>query len=331
MSPEITSTPTPNLVTSLRFMAENQNIFIGAAISDRALKNDKEYAEILAKEFNIMTAENVMKFGPIHPEPGHYDFTNADLLVAFAEEHNMKMRGHTLVWHQQLPDWFTDPNRTLCNDLNAILKDHITTVVSRYRGRIESWDVVNEAIDDKLGKYRESLFYACIGKDYIEKAFRWAHEADPEAKLIYNDYNIEFPGDKAEAVYALVRSLIENGVPIHGVGFQMHLQNNVNVPFLTESMQRYADLGLEVQITELDVRLPNPISVSAYEFQAGVYGDIMRTCLKAENCTTFVMWGFTDKYSWIPSFFKGFDDALIFDRQFQPKPAYWALVDELSQ
>lgn len=312
-------------IPSLRSLAEKCGIYIGAAV-ERSLLDIPDYAYTLKQEFNMLTTENALKFGPVHPEPNVYSFSDADYIISFAESNGMKVRGHTLVWHRQLPAWVTQGRYTREEWMN-ILREHIMTVVGRYRGRIYAWDVVNEAINDD-GTLRDTIWLRGIGPEYIELAFRWAHEADPQALLFYNDYGAEGLGVKSDAVYNLVKNLLEKGVPIHGVGLQMHisLENPPNPQEVAANIRRLNELGLEVHITEMDVRIRTPARWEDLVKQAEIYREILKVCLSAENCKAFVMWGFTDRYSWIPSHFSGYGSALIFDETYKPKPAYYYLV-----
>jgi endo-1,4-beta-xylanase len=290
-------------------------------------RGDRPY-EVLKREFNVLVAENMMKFGELCPSPNTYQWANTDALVDFAQANNMKLRGHTLVWHQQLPHWVTSGAWT-ASQAQALLEQHIRTVVGRYQGRIWAWDVVNEAIADTGGYRSDSFWYRHIGPDYIAMAFRWAHEADPSAILYYNDYEAEALGPKSDAVYALVRDLQQAGVPIHGVGWQMHVGEGWRVTAAHhQNAQRLRDHGLELSITEMDVRLPQPASAAQLAAQAASYREAMEFALDA--CAALLTWGFTDKYSWIPSFRPGYGAALPFDADYQPKPAYDAMKHALE-
>jgi endo-1,4-beta-xylanase len=243
----------------------------------------------------------------------------------------MAVRGHNLVWYRALPAWVangTFPRAQLIN----ILRDHIMTEVSHYRGQVNIWDVVNEAIDDK-GNLRDSIWLRFIGPDYIDMAFRWAHEANPQALLFYNDYGGEGLNHKSDAIYALVRGLIARGVPINGVGLQMHVALNryPRPQDLLANMRRLAAPGLQVQITEMDVAMqgdPRPMQ-QRLQAQASIYNRALSTCLSFERCTVFVMWGFTDAHSWITTATGHTDYPLIFDASFRPKLAYYALLRTL--
>jgi endo-1,4-beta-xylanase len=317
---------------SLRELADARGIKIGAAVAPGPLRCEVAYGEALAHEFNILTTENAMKFGPIHPQPDRYAFQDGDDLVAFARAHDMQVRGHALIWHQQLPQWVEQGDWTR-DALLAVMEQHISTVVGRYKGRVQVWDVVNEAIADQAGSLRPTVWEKTIGPEYLDLAFQWAHQADPDALLFYNDYNAEGMNRKSDAVYELVKAMLERGVPVHGVGLQMHITTNRPPDWqdVQGNVARLNALGLEVHITELDVRIRGEPTEAKLAQQAQVYRDVLETCLAAEKCTAFVTWGFTDRYSWVPGFFSGWGAALPFDETYQPKPAHDALKDVLGQ
>lgn len=315
---------------SLRKLATPRNVWIGTAVAPEPLRCEPAYAGVLGREFSMVTTENALKFGPVHPARDRYDFEAADAIVKFAESNDMWVRGHTLVWHIQQPAWLEEGKWTR-DELIEVLREHITTVVGRYRGRIAAWDVVNEAIEED-GTLRDTLWLQVIGPEYIELAFRWAHEADPDALLFYNDYACEGLGCKSDAVYALVQGMLERDVPIHGVGLQSHLvlASPPDLEGVRANIERLGDLGLLVHVTEMDVRMQGEPTEAKLKRQAQMYGEFLETCLAAENCTAFVLWGFTDRHSWIPGFQPGWGSALIFDESYQPKPAYEALRGVLS-
>ncbi len=323
-------TPVSSL-PSLRSLAQAIGIYIGAAADPSLIQSDPGYAELLSHEFNMLTPENVMKFETIHPEPERYDFYPADILVAYAQAYGMGVRGHTLVWDSQLPAWVTQGNFTR-EQWIAILRDHIYTVVGHFRGQIYAWDVVNEALDNE-GRPRDTIWLRAIGPDYIAMAFQWAHEADPQAKLFYNDDNGEGMNQKSQAIYQLVQGLLAAGVPINGVGLQMHvsLSSAPSAQDLAANMQRLRELGLEVHITEMDVRIQssNKSLDEKLQLQAQVYQSVLTTCLAAPNCKAFVTWGVSDRYSWIPGFTGHPDAPLLFDQAGQPKLAFYTVMSAL--
>jgi endo-1,4-beta-xylanase len=317
---------------SLRSLADARGFLVGAAVNVPVLGFDTAYQTTLAGEYNLVVPENVMKFDATEPLQGTYTYKAGDALVKFAEAHDMKVRGHNLVWHNQLPDWLTIGTFTK-DQLLKILHDHITALVSHFKGHVYAWDVVNEGIGDDY-QLRNTLWYQTIGPDYIKDAFEWAHEADPNAVLFYNDYGGEDMGPKSDAIYTLVKDLVAQGVPINGVGLQMHVSTQYapTASNLARNMARLNDLGLQVQITEMDVDVhKGPGSADAkFAAQASIYGYVLTTCLQAKNCTALLTWGFTDGYSWIKDASQNPDGALPFDKTYSPKPAYQSLIAALQ-
>ena len=338
-SSSTSSTPTgPAPTTLLRQVAAPHNILIGTA-ADSPFLSDSSYSAVLGSEFSQLQAENEMKFGIIHPEQTTYDFSGADALVSFAQAHNMMVRGHTLVWHQQVPDWVTNGGFTP-PELSTILQDHINTVMTHYKGQVYAWDVVNEAFNDD-GTMRDTIWYdqpgigfAGLGTQYIEQALQWAHAADPDAKLFYNDFSAETMNAKSDAIYAMAQDFKNRGVPLDGIGFQTHVDlsfdNSATLQSFAANLQRFAALGLAVHITELDIRLSDS-SATSLNAQAKLYGELMTMCVQQPRCKVFQTWGFTDKYSWIPGAFPGLGWALPWDENYQKKPAYTAISNALSQ
>ncbi len=320
--------------TPLRDLAEEHGMWVGSAIHTTAFWTDEEYLSTVEREFNIVTPENMFKFGELGLSPGRYLWRSPDAFMDWAEEQGMRVHGHTLVWHNQQPVWLNE-NRFSAEEIEALMEDHIKTVVGRYKGRIHEWDVVNEAIDD-AGGLRNTIWLRAMGPDYIAKAFRWAHEADPDALLYYNDYSADTPGRKADEIYELVKGLVEDGVPIHGVGLQMHLtweqRPTATAERIRQVIDRIGELGLKVAITEMDVRIhhPNRTREEMLERQAEMYTEATRACLEAPNCDTVVVWGVSDRYSWIPQWSGNADWPLLFDERLNPKPAYFAVADVLA-
>lgn len=324
----VTVTPTLEAVT-LRSLAQARHIWVGTAVAVHPLDNDPSYAQLLRKEFNILTPENDMKFEVVHPEPDRYDFSGADEIVAFARQNGMLVRGHTLVWDNQLPEWVVNGTFSRSEWL-SLLQNHIYMVAGHFRGKVAAWDVVNEALDDQ-GGLRDTIWLRAIGPEYIALAFRWAHEADPDALLFYNENGAEGLNRKSQAVYALVKGLREAGVPVHGVGFQMHTWLGGPPPKeeLLANMERLGELGLQVQITEMDVRIQysQQALTERLALQAEEYRTVFGACLDAPNCTAFLTWGATDRYSWIPYVTGKPDAPLLFDEAGVPKAAYYSLVE----
>ncbi|MCZ2819812.1 endo-1,4-beta-xylanase [Modestobacter sp. VKM Ac-2977] len=298
---------------------------------------DEEYREVLAREFSSLSPENQMKWEFIHPEQGEYNFAPMDAIVEFAQEHGQEVRGHTLLWHSQNPSWLTEGDFTP-EELRAILKDHIQTVVGRYAGKIHQWDVANEIFTDGANPtFRpENIWISELGPGIIADAFRWAHEADPTAKLFLNDYAVDGIGPKSDAYYLLSQELLAQDVPLHGFATQAHLSFEYPFPAtLEQNLQRFDDLGLETAITELDVRMPlgengRPTRQQLSQ-QADWYRWALEACLGVEDCNSFTIWGFNDKYSWVPVFFEGTGAANVMFEDYTRKPAYWALAVTLAK
>jgi len=325
--------------TTLRELATPRGVLMGTAADSPFLSSDATYASVLGTEYSQLQAENEMKFGLIHPQQGTYDFSGGDALVSFAQAHNMVVRGHTLVWYQEVPDWVTNGGFG-ATDLSSILLDHVNTVMGHYAGQVYAWDVVNEAFNDD-GTMRDTIWYDQPGigfagqeTKYIEQALQWAHAADPAAKLFYNDYSAETMNAKSDAIYAMAADFKNRGVPLDGIGFQTHVDltfdNPSTLASFASNLQRFADLGLDVHITELDIRLSDNTQASL-NAQAKLYGELMTMCVQQPRCKVFQTWGFTDKYSWIPNAFPGWGWALPFDDTYQKKPAYTAISNALSQ
>ena len=272
---------------------------------------DDFYEAVAVREFSKLTCENDMKMAYLQPARGVFTFDEADKHVQFAEDNGMDVHGHALVWHNQNPAWLTDGTYDWTQEsLLDVMKDHINETVTHYKekypGTVTVWDVVNEAFNDGDGSLRQSVWQQNIGtgSDYIKEAFLAANLADPDATLIINDYSVEDINTKSTAMYNLAVSLLSENVPIHGVGFQCHLTDGSSLSTLRQNMQRFDALGLEVYLTEVDVRISdNGNTNNLFTAQADVYRNAMEACLENSNCMAFQTWGITDKYSWIPGFF----------------------------
>jgi endo-1,4-beta-xylanase len=314
---------------------------IGASVTPSSLKGVS--GALIRREFNTLTAENAMKPALIHPEKDRYFWTDADSIVEFAKTNNMKMRGHTLCWYKQTGDWFFKNDDGALVDKEELLrrlKDHIMNIVGRYKGKVYAWDVVNEAIDDNEKKdFRNSLWYQICGEEYIAKAFEYAHEADPDAKLFYNDYNTEVPL-KREKIFSLIKKLKEKGTPIDGVGLQGHW--NIKWPSTTEltnTIEQFSTLGIDIQITEMDISVydskentdqnPGVFTEEREKGQMEKYRAMFDVFLKSKNkISSVTFWNVSDRHSWLDNFpvrnRKNF--PLLFDASFLRKKAYWEIV-----
>jgi endo-1,4-beta-xylanase len=317
----------------LRDLADGANLAIGAAINTGVLREDAEYRAIVEREFNSVTAENVMKWEALEPEQGDYDYSEADFLVDFADDNDMAVRGHVLVWHNQIPSWVTDGYSSgdiTADDLREILRDHVMETARHFRGDIYEWDVVNEYLADD-GSVRQTIWTEALGEEYIFDVFRWARRADPWAKLYYNDYNLFFPGAKSDAALDLMREFQRRGVPIDGIGFQGHvgLQYGLDSQ-VYDNMLRFSELGLDLSVTEADVRYPLPDDQYNVAAQTQGYHMLLQPCLLIDSCNSFTVWGVSDQYSWIPDFFEGQGNALLWSDTYQPKPAYVGVQQDLG-
>lgn len=314
---------------------------IGAAVTVGDLVGT--HGEILKKHFNSITAENAMKFGEIHPIEGSYDFIKTDKMKEFALNNKMKMRGHTFVWHNQNPAWlFSDKNGAQVSKelLTERLKEHVRIVTNRYKDVVYAWDVVNEAIEDKSGEqFRDTVWRRILGEDYIKQVFEIVSEAHKEAELYYNDYNNEQP-EKIEKSYNMLKALIEKGTPIDGVGIQAHwnITDSMLIDNLKNAIEKYASLGLKIQVTELDVSMFNfedarkelkePTSEMLY-MQEEMYDNIFKVFREYSNVLNSVtFWGISDKYTWKDNFpvFGRKDWPMIFDTNGQPKSSFEKLI-----
>jgi endo-1,4-beta-xylanase len=318
----------------LRAAAEAAHKRIGTALMSGRL-NDPAVRALLARQFDSLTPENEMKWASVEPQPGVFAFAAGDRLVAFAHENDLRMRGHTLIWHMQLPGW---ARRLPRDELRAALDRHITGVAGHWRGQIGAWDVVNEALaDGDSGALRADSPFTALGPDFIDQAFRLAHQADPQAQLFYNDYEIEGVGvAKSEAAFALCKRLKEAGVPITGIGFQMHVDPRHWPPVdaIRANIARYAALGLLVEFTEMDVpvgELPGSAE-QKLDQQRVIAHDIVAACVAESACAAVTFWGLTDRDSWLndPQWGKlrgsGPHRPLLFDAQLHPKPIVQGLL-----
>ncbi|MEV7689255.1 endo-1,4-beta-xylanase [Streptomyces bungoensis] len=312
---------------TLAELAQRHGRYFGSATDNPEL-TDSAYTKILGSEFDMITPGNGMKWYATEPQQGVFDWTNGDQIVRLARANHQRVRAHTLVWHSQLPDWLTSRQWT-ASELRAVLKKHILTEVRHYRGKVYSWDVVNEAFNED-GSYRDTIWYRTLGPGYIADALRWAHQADPHARLYLNDYNIEAVGPKSDAYYRLAQDLRAQGVPLNGIGLQAHLALQYGYPAtVKENLARFSRLGLDTALTEVDVRMQLPATDEKLAEQATWYRDLTEACLAVRRCVGVTIWDFTDKYSWIPAVFPGEGAALPWDEQLNPKPAYTALREAL--
>ena len=336
----VTAIASVSTAQSLRQQADHAGVLIGAAVRPSQL-SEPAYASTLAREFNMVEPEDALKWFTLRPDKTTFDFRQGDEVVRFARTYEMNVRGHCLVWGRDNPAWLTQSHFTT-KQLSFLLREHITKVMKHYRGEVFAWDVVNEALDEK-GNVRDSIWYNQPGiglreqgTAYIEQAFHWAHKADPEALLFYNEAEGEGMNQKSDVIYAMVKDFKHRKVPIDGVGLQMHVPAlDVDILAVAANIARLTALGVQVHITELDVSVPLNSNGQADDKdltgQSDVYRGVLRACLNSTGCTAIQTWGFTDKYSWIGSHSRGArGHALPFDRAYQPKAAHRAIYEELS-
>lgn len=329
---------------SLKAHAGKHGLLAGCAVGSANLR-EEAFAHMLAEQYNLVVSENAMKFGPLQPKAGDYNFADADALVAFAHKHKMKVRGHNFVWHEALPGWFAG---TVTKDnARKVLTDHIHTVAGRYKGKIQSWDVVNEAIhppDGRNDNLRKSPWLELIGPEYLDLAYRTARQADPKAKLSYNEYGIEDESEtnarKREATIALLKQFKAQGTPIDALGVQSHLHAGTGQTFgngLRELISTAQSMGLEVYLTELDV---NDDAVQENNLAARdktiaeIYRNYLDVALENKAVKAVLTWGMTDAHTWlngIKSHREKRPDRqqrpLPFDADYEPAPAFFAMRD----
>jgi len=309
----------------LRTVAKQRGIELGTAVRGDVLKRNRAYRQVVARQFSTVTPENEMKWSAVEPARGKYDFAAGDDIAARAREARQKVRGHTLVWHAQLPEWVKQLGP---ENLRQAMREHIRNVMAHYDKDVGVWDVVNEPISDD-GGLRQSVFGRRLGENFIEDAFRTARVADKDAKLYLNEIGAEGMNAKSNRLYEVVRGLKARGVPIDGVSFQTHANLGGLAPDFVANMQRFKALGLDVAITEADVALKLPPSAADLRAQADIYAQIVRAC-RTVRCASLTFWGFTDGRSWISETQAGMGAATLLDAKLQPKPAFGAVQQALA-
>src|SRR5579884_1327837 len=323
----VTTAGPASAASTLRAGAEAQGRYFGTELTG-SMPSNQTIASIAGTQFDMVTPGNEMKWDTTEPSNGSYNFSPGDGIVSFAQNHNMRVRGHNLVWHSQLPSWVSS---LPLNQVQGAMEAHITTEVTHYKGKIYAWDVVNEPFNDD-GSYRQDVFYNAFGggEQYIADAIKTAHAADPNAKLYLNDYNIEGENAKSNAMYTLAQQLLAQGVPLGGIGLESHFIVGQVPSSMQANMQRFAALGLDVAVTELDDRIPLPASSGNLAQQATDYANITKWCLSVSRCVGVSQWGVGDADSWIPGTFSGYGAATMYDNNYQPKPAYTATLNALG-
>ncbi|KXT11846.1 hypothetical protein AC579_4275 [Pseudocercospora musae] len=331
----VTSPASDDSTTGLaKKMRQKGRSYIGTALTLRSPDDASEQAIVSNKDdFNSITPENAMKWASTEATRDQYNFTQADAHADWAVQHDHQLQCHTLVWHGQLPTWVSSGNFDNAT-LISIMKSHIDTVAGRYKGKCRRWDVVNEALNEN-GTYRDTVFYKTIGEAYIPLAFKFAKQADPKAKLYYNDYGLEHGGDKWLGAQRIVKLVKQYGVKINGVGLQAHVSiNTTETPSgadsdretLEKALKGLTALGVEVAYTEIDVAMDTPSTPAKLQIQANTYQRIAASCMAVKGCVGMTTWGVSDKNSWIPHFSPNKGAADMWDEKYQKKPAYYGFL-----
>ncbi|KAL2257957.1 hypothetical protein VTK26DRAFT_8909 [Humicola hyalothermophila] len=314
-------------------------LYFGAATDSPGQREREGYEHVYPQydqimwesgEFGATTPTNGQKWLFVEPERGVWNYTEGEIVTSKAKEHGMYLRCHALVWHSQLAPWVEEGDWTP-DELRKIIVDHIEQVAGHWKGQCYAWDVVNEAFEED-GSFRESIFYRVLGEEYIKLAFKTAARVDPHAKLYLNDYNFEWPHAKTEAAKRLVRTLQDEGIRIDGVGLQAHLiaEDHPTIDQHIDAIRGFADLGVEVAITELDVRLTTPSNETNLAMQRESYTNVVGACVQVPGCIGITIWDFYDPFSWVPYTFPGEGEALLWFEDFSKHPAYYGVVEALT-
>ena len=327
---------------TLRSLADKNNIYIGAILNSQWFSGGLpgNYEQIHKTQFNIVVAENEMKFDATEPSENRFNYNNGDKMVKYAKANGMRVRGHALAWHSQVPNWVNN-YKGQKQKLLSVLKNHIKNVVGHWKGQIDEWDVVNEAISNNEPQWRTgSVWYQGIGPEFIDSAFVWTHEVDPDAELCYNDYNLEQgvnPKAKAGFLLEQVKRWVANGIPIHCVGSQTHVEDTttdkhfIGSPDSLRSLAKeLAKLNVKLKITELDIGFKSGINVSKsdLERQGKTFREYLDIVLEEPNADTYLIWGVSDKWSWLGGLNR--QKGLIYDDNLKPKPAFDSILVRLQ-
>ncbi len=319
---------------------------IGTAIKINTLLKDSTLQDLQTKNFNSITSASDMKMNRILTSEDNYDWSRIDKIVDYAQLNNQRLFGHNLIWHSSTPKWVEEKALIDSIWLDTFMKDYITKYVSRYKGKVAAWDVVNEGLESHGGNIRKTMWYNVLGKDYIAKAFTYAHEADPNAILFYNDFNIERDTLKLNATLKLVNELKNQGVPIHGIGFQMHIRMDIPDETIAYALKKAAATGLQIHLSEVDIifnkhddtrlggiQIYDEITDEMKAAQAEKYKNLVlmyRKIVPKEQQYGITFWDFTDRDSWINGFFNLNDWPTLYDENLEPKPAYFGFLEGLK-
>lgn len=328
-------------------LKDSANFPIGTAIQTYTLLNDNELQNLQKLNFNSITATNAMKMHEIIPEEDKYTWKTVDTIVSYAKNNNQRLFGHALIWHSSTPKWVEKKGTKDSLWTKNFMKEYIQTYVSRYKGKVSGWDVVNEAFESEGGDYRKTFWYNTLGEDYIANAFKYAHQADPNATLFYNDFNIERDTVKLHSVLKMIKAFKAKGIPISGLGFQMHIRIDTPDETIAYALKKAAETGLKIHISEVDiifnkhndtkhggVQTYNALTDDMKIIQAEKYKNLVlmyRKLIPKEQQYGITFWDFTDRDTWIRSFFNIDDWPSIYDDDLKPKPAYYAFKKGLEK
>jgi endo-1,4-beta-xylanase len=320
---------------------------IGTAIQIKKLLNDPKLKQLEIENFNSITSDRDMKMNRITPSEGVYNWGTIDSILQFAQENKQRLFGHNLIWHSSTPEWVETKGAKDTVWLAKFMKEYIQMYVGRYKGKVAAWDVVNEGFETQGGEYRKTFWYNNLGKSYIEKAFIYAHEIDPKAILFYNDFNIERDSLKLNAVLEMVKEFKQKGVPISGIGFQMHIRMDTPDELIAKSLEKAAATGLQIHLSEVDiifnkhddtkgggVQIHKEITEEMKKAQAEKYKNLVlmyRKIVPKAQQFGITFWNFNDRDTWINGFFNLTDWPTIFDDKLSPKPAYFGFKEGLEQ
>ncbi|WP_020528376.1 endo-1,4-beta-xylanase [Flexithrix dorotheae] len=340
---QITDQKEATAVTSLKTAADFP---VGGAISIRRIQQDSATRQILNEQFNSITATNDMKMHSVLREDGTFNWERVDKLVNFAESHQHRLFGHTLVWHSATPEWVEAQTNGDPDKLDAFMKNYIQTFVGKYKGKVAGWDVVNEVMNTHGGGYRETYWYKTLGKAYVEKAFQYAHEADPDADLFYNDFNIERDTAKLHTALKMIEDLKAKNIPITGLGFQMHIRMDIPDSVIAYALKKGAETGLKIHLSEVDIifnkhddsqgggiQVYETITDELLEAQKEKYRNLVemyKSIVPKAQQYGITLWGFNDRDTWINGFFNLEDKPCIYDENLKPKPAYYGMLEGLK-
>lgn len=327
---------------TIRDLAKERHRFIGTILNSEWFNDaiEPEFEEIHKTQFNVVVAENEMKFDATEPRENEFNFTKGDKMVEYAQANGLRVRGHAFAWHSQVPGWVNNYSGQK-EKLLSVLKNHIDSVVGHWKGKVAEWDVVNEAINDDYNhdwRSTGSVWYEGIGPEFLDSAFVWTHAADPDAELCYNDYAVEWginEGSKAGFVLEQVKRWKANGIPITCVGTQTHIEiaHETTPQNVRAFAKALAELDVTLNITELDIGFPKgsagKLTAADYEKQGHLYRQFMDVFLEEPNMGEFVIWGLTDAHSWLDEQ-QGKTEGLLYDKQYKPKPAYDSIMVSLK-